>query len=397
MDITAIIKPFLSRIHSAIEQGVPEYRYLLTGKLGLVLYYYSLYEAEENEEYADACIGLLQEVMDGEDVEKDELPPFFGTGFATGTAGLGYMITLVQKKGLAAIDLQEELQELDHTIYTAALEQIQKEERMDYLHGAMGAVHYFLLRAEEPSIRNYLEQLTAAFCEKAVQTPAGTWFRNYIIYEEEKSRIDLGISHGNAGFLLLMLQLLEKGIGVRELPALIRTGIQFIISQRIPEAERNQSFSQFPFSISSENHNDRYSGPRLAWCYGDLNIAWLLYRADALLQVPAWKELADEIVAGTAERKDQASTQASDSHFCHGTAGLAFFYQAISRFTGNAIAGSAAGYWLEETLKHLDRELTEGYYRGKETDLLNGLPGISLVLLSFSNNQALAWGRAFLL
>jgi lantibiotic biosynthesis protein len=394
VDNTTAIIPALSLVHAKIEKGVPAHKYLLTGKLGLVLYYFSLYEAEEKEEYADTCINLLQEVMDEED---EQMPPFFGTGFASGTAGLGYILSLLQKKGVVEIDLQEELQELDETIFKAAMQQISTDERMDYLHGGLGAVHYFLLRADEPSIRIYLEQLAGAICSKAVQTPGGSWFRNFIINEQEKARIDLSLSHGNAGFLLLLLKMLEEGICTNELTPLIEEGIRFIISRRIPSAERKDTYSQFPFTINSADYSDIYTAARLAWCYGDLNIAWLLYRAAAILQVPAWKELATEIVLDTISRKDAASTMAVDSHFCHGTSGLAYFYKTIYDVTGDAGIKEAAEYWLNETLRHLGQEIANGYYADKETDLLNGLPGVNLVLLSFSTDKELAWGRAFLL
>jgi lantibiotic modifying enzyme len=329
--------------------------------------------------------------------EDDQLAPLYGTGFATGTAGLGYIFTLLQQSGLVEIDLQEQLQEMDAGIAAAALQQIEQQEHNDYLHGAMGAVHYFLMRADEPQIRQYLEQLAAALCRKAVHSPEGSWLRNYIMDESEKARIDLSISHGNAGFLLLLLNMMEAGIMTEELKELINNGIRFIISRRRIMNEKDEAYSLFPFSVSSTAFTDIYVAPRLAWCYGDLNIAWLLYRAAAVLQEPAWKVLAEEITLDTISRKDAASTMATDAHFCHGASGLAHFYKVIYAHTGDERHHQAASYWIGETLRYLNTELKNDYYKNKETDLLNGLPGISLVLLSFTAEKELAWGRAFLL
>ncbi len=384
----------LSLIHKKIGQGSAPNNFLLIGKLGLVLYYFSLYEAGEDETNADKCIELLEEVMNEED---EQLPPLYGTGFASGTAGLGYILSLLQKAGLLDMDLQEELEEMDTIIAATALKEIEEDDHIDYLHGAMGAIHYFLMRAGEPVIKKYLEQLAAALCRKVVHTQDGSWFRNYIIDRSEKERIDLSLSHGNSGFLLLLINMLEAGIMEQEVKELITNGVRFIINQRMPNDSGEKGYSLYPFYINSIDHKNKYANERLAWCYGDLNIAWLLYRASSILQVQEWKELADEIVDDTLPRKDAVSTMATDSHFCHGTAGLAFFYQVIYSHTKNEKCKAAAEYWICETIRYLDIELKNDFYKDKETDLLNGLPGINLVLLSYITKKELAWGRAFLL
>lgn len=385
---------FIRLMHEQIERSRPQHNYLLIGKLGLVLYYFSLYEAQHNEEDADRCIELLQEVMNEDD---ERIPPLYGTGFASGTAGLGYVLSILQKAGLLEIDLQEEFAEMDTVIAATALKQIREDDHIDYLHGAMGAVHYFLQRADEPMIRQYLEQLAAALCERTVHTPDGYWFRNYIMDKAEKERIDLSISHGNSGFLLLMLNMLEAGIMVPLLQEHITEGIKFMLSKRMDNSKEGNMFSIYPFYISSVDHSIVYANARLAWCYGDLNIAWLLYRASSVLQVPEWKKIADDITLGTLDRKDAASTMTDDSHFCHGTSGLAFFYQVIYKHTGEEKFHAAADYWIGETMRYLNSELKNDHYKNRETDLLNGLPGVNLVLLSCISTKELAWGRAFLL
>lgn len=380
-------------IHEQVEKHVPQNKFLCIGKLGLVLYYFSLYEAMGNEAYANRCIELLQEVLD----EEDGTPPLYGTGFASGTAGLGYILAVVQKNGLLEIDMQEEFAAMDKEIAATALKQVQEDDHIDYLHGAMGAVHYFLQRTDEPQIRQYLEQLGTAICNRAVKTDKGYWFRNYIVDKAEKERIDLGLSHGNSGFLLLLLQMQESGIKVPLAEEHIKEGIRFILGSRFESSKAENGFSLFPFYINSIDQGLVYANARLAWCYGDLDIAWLLYRAASVLKMPGWKTIADEIVSSTLNRKDAASTLTEDSHFCHGTSGLAFFYKRIYDYSAEESHKAASEYWTGETLRYLDTELKNGHYQNRETDLLNGLPGINLVLLSLFTNKELAWGRAFLL
>lgn len=383
-----------AQIHSRINDSRATNNFFATGKLGLAYYYLSCYELQRQEDMADQCIGLLQEVMNEED---DTLPPLYGTGFASGTSGMGYLLALLKQKGLIDPEQLDELADMDEEIFTNAIHQAKVEERLDYLHGAFSAVHYFLQRADEPRIRDYLVQLITAIAAKAEYTSEGCWFPNFITDVREKERIDLSISHGNAGFLLLLLQVHQAGMLTATMEELITKGIQFILARRqMPDTEA-MGPSLYPFYINRRDMNYVYANTRLAWCYGDLNIAWLLFRAAEQLQQPAWKAIAREITLHTMNRKDTASTMAEDSHFCHGTSGLVHFYNLLHKHTGEAAFASAADHWMAHTVQWLEKELTTGYYQDKQADLLNGLPGISLSLLSYINPDNMAWGRAFLL
>jgi len=97
------------------------------------------------------------------------------------------------------------------------------------------------------------------------------------------------------------------------------------------------------------------------------------------------------------QRKSEATTLVSDSHFCHGSAGLISCYESLYRYSGLALYQEAAVFWLEKTRDYLDQELHQTYYKGKEGDLLEGLPGIALALLSSQYQKETAWNRLLLL
>jgi lantibiotic modifying enzyme len=307
------------------------------------------------------------------------------------------MLTVLQKAALVDIDLQEDLRELDESMAGVALKQITEEGRNDYLHGAMGVVHYFTTRSNESHIRQYIETLVKAFCNTGVSSNDGTWFPNFIADPQEKQRIDTGLSHGNAGFLLILLNVLQASILEKSLPDIITKGIQFLLAQRLEPDPESVQYGFFPFSIDKDNNEDTYLTQRLAWCYGDLNIILLLYRAAALLHQPRWKELADNFAGEICKRKDRYSTLVEDSHFCHGAAGLAQVYKALYSVSGNELFKTNATYWVERTLDLLEDEWKTDHYAGKGCDLLNGLAGINLVLLSFITSKELTWGRSLLL
>jgi len=107
--------------------------------------------------------------------------------------------------------------------------------------------------------------------------------------------------------------------------------------------------------------------------------------------------MADEMGKEIVKRETEASTLVTDSHFCHGSAGLISYYTVLYRYSGLQVYESAAQYWMEKTSSYLDTEIDQHYYGGKETDLLEGLPGIALAFLSFQYQKETAWDRLLLL
>lgn len=380
-------------IHPVIAATTPRCEFLMTGTLGKALYYFTLYEMTGEPAYGDEAVELVYAVAEGTDGSPVALA---GTGLAAGQAGLGFMLTLLQLAGLATIDLAAELEETDAGIFRQAMYQLEEEERPDYLQGALGALPYFFLRSNEPAIRAYIDQLLTAFCATAVHEPEGSWFKNFIVDTAEKARIDLGISHGNAGFLLLLLEAKAIGAGPAELDNIIEEGIRFMLAhpvQSYPESPH----SDYPFFIAAENKGVIYAPPRLAWCYGDLNVAWVLAKAGKLFNRTDWSATGASIAKATLSRRLPEDTLVTDSHFCHGAAGLAHFYRILDAEWPGQGFDTAACYWLDTTLDYLDEELEGDYYKGREDDLLNGLPGVVLSILGFNYPQALNWNRLFLL
>jgi lantibiotic biosynthesis protein len=390
-----------NRIHSLVGQAMPVGDGLFSGLLGLSLYYYCLYSLLDEADYADKSIELLEEVMNREEQSRGGLS---GHSLANGTAGLGYLLSLYVAEGMVELDLDADFAEADEQLFLHALHQLKNEGSPDFLHGATGALHYFLTRSGEARIRQYLEELADAFAQLAIHTADGCWFPSFIADKKEQQFINTSLSHGNTGFLLVLLELIKSGIRVNELSLLVKNGIQFLLAQQvIPDPGKNQC-SFFPSLIQREvelNRSGNQEGMtftnRLAWCYGDLNMVLLLYKAAALLGEAQWKERADELGKELVQRKSEAATLVSDSHFCHGSAGLISYYESLYRYSGLAVYQEAAGYWLEKTRDYLKQELHQSYYKGKEGDLLEGLPGIALALLSSQYQKETAWNRLLLL
>ncbi len=386
----SINKAFL-KIHKRIAASQPRQNFLLGGKSGFAFYYFSLYQALDKPCYANKCIEIVEEVIN---TNGDSPFIFQTTSFANGAAGLCYHITLMQQASLTDFNMEEDFKEPDELIFTDAIELINKDQ-FDFLYGAAGALHYFNLRSNETNIRQYIEKIAEAIYHKAVVKDDRAWFQKFSA-AEGSAIIDLSLSHGNTGVLLVLLNSMENGVMKPELTGLIEKCISFILYLQTNTAVGDKGHSLFPTILNDTLTEKKYS-QRLGWCYGDLNIVLLLYRAASVLNKQEWKQAADSIGEKIVKRMDTGSTLVTDSHFCHGSSGLAQYYHILFVVSGNSIYEKAAKYWLKQTLSYVETELQGEKYVGKEHDLLEGLTGINLTLLSFMSNKKINWSGVFLL
>lgn len=386
----SVQKAFLKN-HRIICSHQPDDLSLLGGKLGLALYYFSLCEAFDKEYHGRRCVELVEEILN----EIDEKGGLSSVSFGSGTAGLFYLLCLLGRNGLLEIDLAEEMGDTDAAIVGEACQLISRHDYVDYLHGAMGVAHYLASRLPDPLVEAHLAAIIDALYEKAVKEEDGIWFRNLVLEGKDKESINLSLSHGLAGLLLILLEAAEKGFKHPHLDTMIGAGTQFLLAQRTTPGD--EQFSLFPASISLANRESPFFTPRLAWCYGDLNAVLLLYRAAAYLKRPEWKDLADEIGLYCTTRLSPESTLATDSHFCHGSSGLAHYYFCLHAIRPLPEYAQAAAYWTSQSLVMLERDLEEGFYKGRESGLLEGLAGVNLHFISTITGKPLSWSAAFLL
>jgi lantibiotic biosynthesis protein len=388
--LNSAIKTLLPQLRRCIQKARPEGNGLMGGRLGLCLYYTCLHQHTGRTTAAKAAIAHLERVL-----EAAEIQPM-GYNYASGLAGLAYMMHYMRQNGLTGTETDDYLRPLDDLLYENALRQLHTRHN-DFLHGAMGTVHYFTSRLPHTDAAMRLTHLLTAFCNQAIQHPQGNWFASHIAERSiNDAEINLGLSHGQCGFLLLLLAAYEKGIRLPVIPAIVEKGIELILHYGQCLPDEHTKYSCWPLAINSLTYTPAWSA-RLAWCYGDLNVLLLLYRAAAILQRPQWAALANERGAIIAPRTAAETTMISNSHFCHGSSGLAQFYHCLHRQSEQPFYYKAYEYWLQRTLNYLPAELNSGIYRGKEGDLLEGLAGIALVLLEVRQKQPLEWAPGLLL
>jgi lantibiotic biosynthesis protein len=382
--------------HSLIENHVPTNNSLLGGTLGLCMYYYTRYQLWGSKEDADKAVDLVASVL--QDLEHN---PIWGYTYGSGAAGLGYMLQLLCKAGMVDMDIETEYAAMDAFIYTAALKDITDAHNHDYLHGAMGAVHYFLSRLPNAPIEKYVTHLLEAFCNKAVPTTTGIWFKNVVLPTDVEQEINLSLAHGQPSFLQLLIQASKLGIKLANIDTIITNGLQFINSVQQKVDFEKEQYNYFPCTINGSTLQVTKAYSRLAWCYGDLGVLSTYYQAAAYMP-KLWgsnQQLQKLHTMGTVTtlRKMEHTTSISDSNLCHGSSGVAQYYKYLHKLTGLATYKEASDYWLEQTIALVPQDIEKGIYKGKECDMLDGLVGVSLVLMDSVADAELGWSKVLLI
>ncbi|HWR32174.1 MAG TPA: lanthionine synthetase LanC family protein [Chitinophagaceae bacterium] len=381
-------------LHKIIEQHQPQNDSLLGGRLGLALYYQALYDSFDKPAHAEKATALLEEVFSNLTKNSMQLS---GNAFGGGGAGLGYVAAQFYTAGFIEASLHDDLESLDDYLYKTSLEQIIQQDKIDFLHGATGTIHYFVKRMPDKKAERYLVNLITALCNKAVREEKGIWFKNLETERKENSGINLSLSHGLCGFLLILINAYHAGIKLDCIKEKISRGIAFILSYQQDIDIPKKKWSFFPNTINAADLSDLFLSQRLAWCYGDFGPILLLYKAAAIIDMPEWIDKANLFGTFTIMRRDAEATVTTQTLFCHGTAGMAQVYDTFYKLSGIDRYKTAQEYWIGQTTEMIPGELEKAIYYGKECDLLEGLVGVNLALLSYISEKPLTWSQAFLL
>jgi lantibiotic biosynthesis protein len=385
-------KQKIKKINEILFQSESYSNGLLGGKVGLLYYYYNASKTLNDNTLLHIAETLLHNVFEDINTGGGHLQ---GPLFSNGAAGFAYTINYLQKNDFIDFDLNENFSELDEYLFDTAV-LLFENDNIDYLHGAMGIYHYFSAREQSPIINKYLNKLTTIFCNKAIVNNEGLWFANLGIDRLTKNTVDFGLAHGLTGYLLLLLNawyLVENKI---EIERIVRLGIEYILNHELPTQFDENEYSFFPFNFES-NATELTRVNRLAWCYGDLSVVLLLYRAGNIFGDSKYTANADRFGQQVVKRKSIEATLSLDSHFCHGSSGIAQFYKAIYNCTYNYMYYNAYEYWIAETIALVDKEILEKKYVKNLTALLEGWVGVGLVLTEYISTQKMKWGEILLL
>ncbi|MEM6628128.1 MAG: lanthionine synthetase LanC family protein [Bacteroidota bacterium] len=360
---------------------------IFNGKMGLVNFFFNHYLVFEEESSFQKVENLVEEVVNAlANKNFDE----YGASFAEGMAGIGYLLSVLDKKKVLDQDLSNILKAIDEYLFEEAYDML-LDDNFDYLYGALGIVYYFQSRLPNTKVEKYLNSFINLIGEKAIQDELGIRFPS--TSKDGKLYVNFSLSHGLTGILLVLIQVYKKGLQNPLIRDIVVGGIQYMLNFRGKINFSEGNYGYFPFAVFPELDTPNF-GKRLGWCYGDLNQTILLYRSNEIIENPAYKKLGDLVGTQTLMRQDVESTAINDIYFCHGTAGLAQFYKTLYDISGLKSYYQGYEYWLEQTLLYLYENPQLDNF---SEDFLEGLGGVGLTFLSFISKENLSWSKAILL
>lgn len=364
---------------------------LLAGQTGIIIFCKHYLQVFPNSEKEEILEGFLETYFDK---LTSEIGLFTYCGGLTGALeGLKYL----NRERLLEIDYSDVEKNYRELLQTFAINSI-LNGNYDYLHGGLGIVKYYCDDAE--------------FVNRALEALEQTAEKGDRIYKWKSSLgLDRGVgyniclSHGMSSIVSVLSLLESEGIDRERRDRIIRNTCNYILSQEIDHVKYG---AFFPNQSLENNPGDDNYYSRLAWCYGDLGVATSLWQAGKALHNREWQEKALEVLRFSTSRRDIRSAGVIDAGLCHGAASVCMMFHYAYRQTGENLFEEVRDYWFDVTLNMGSRkEGLAGYSawgeneKGwvKEYDLLEGIAGIGLLLLSLyiPAPQNTKWMNFFLL
>ncbi|MBD0258606.1 MAG: hypothetical protein ICV83_23060, partial [Cytophagales bacterium] len=271
-----------------------------------------------------------------------------------------------------------------YLFYKATL--LLRNNNSGFLYGALGIVHYFVERLPDLRIENYLLSILPLLFN--------TLTTQFSTAAQEFASIELNMASGIPGILLVLIKAHQKGMHDNEIKKTVREQILKIISYRADLDFSQKRYSIFPEAVDKKS-GDRLFGNALAWSSGDLNQSLLFYQANAMFGDLDLKRMGDLVGLNTLLRRDEATTHITGSDFFSGSSGLAQVYHHMAEVTQRKAYREGSVFWINKTVEFLARELPAGTYDGREMDVLHGLAGVALTLLTY--RHGVKWSHCVLL
>lgn len=368
---------------------------LYMGDLGRVVYYGYRFLQTKDEKFSFESKKMLETIIDkSSDYELDST-------LGNGITGICWIVKhlidlgILEKSDIAVVEGVLPYVE-------ASIDQDYKKGNYDYIYGCMGKISCL---SDYDSKQNdvSVNKVLSFFNELKCEDDRGVFWLD----TDKGDHVNLGNAHGMPSIILFLLKSIKnKNQGYSDL---ITKSIDWILFQR-----KKEGVSSFPYSSNEKNYDSR-----LAWCFGDLGIAYMLFVAAEQYNNDEWYKAALEISEKASLRnlKNLGIVHIDngdffDTGFCHGTSGVAYLFYKLAAKTQNLSLDSAAKYWSEVNLSNLERHikqfknLPKQDYTSEQTvdspycqniSLLEGIIGPALVAIALTHVKLDGWSNLFLL
>lgn len=320
------------------------------------------------------------------------------SSFCNGRTGIQWLFSYLFKNEIFDEDDWQLLCEDNNNLCLLAIEWL-KVGNFDFLHGATGIVYQMLYLNRNISETFYKDYF--AILDLAFENSEGCFLPSYSIKTNRliPDETNLSLSHGITSILKFCLECFRLNICREESSRLARKIIDYLITY----INSDKSISFFPNKVNSNASEDLTS--RLAWCYGDLSIGFIIYQASLLFSDFELRNLSLEILRHNSCRRESSNTRVCDSGFCHGSSGIAHIFNKVWKLTDEPIFKEACDFWIKETIERKWGDSTAVSFSAfnpisnkyeRNFGLLEGEAGIGLVLISYLTGD-FSWDYCFML
>ncbi|SHL00040.1 lanthionine synthetase C family protein [Chryseobacterium polytrichastri] len=323
--------------------------------------------------------------------------------YSSGATGFAWLLKFFNKEGFVDFETEDVLSDLDEIIYNFAIIELDKG-KFDFLHGAMGVLHYFLTDAKD--LNDYAKGIISKLHSIVEYTPEGKMYWPFFGITDpnklEKS-INFGLAHGQPAVVSILSKAYRLSPDNTILKELIENTTKTIIDYKYQD-KRN---SLYPSTVHTLQNSSYYSkGSRMGWCYGDLGIAVALWDVGEILENDSIQLEALECIKKSALRRDLQDGFVRDAAICHGSAGIMYIFNKFSLLDNGNKYKDEVEYWKNISVNLLntnnDKLVTghcawnnnTGHY--DDFGFLQGISGVGLSFLSLINPE-IKWGEVLLM
>ena len=203
---------------------------------------------------------------------------------------------------------------------------------------------------------------------------------------------NLGIAHGIPSILLFLSKLAPYPAFNKQCIILLEPACNYLLSCKHTNKNLTASFPNWVIDNEQSSFNSR-----LAWCYGDLGVGIALLQTAKAINKEAIYSEAVSILSRSTQRKNAIEAGIKDPGLCHGSYGVMNIYLQVFKMSNEYIFKDSTDLWIESSLDMIGFETKNKDFAGIETNLLNGIPGIGLAIMSYLDNAYSRWKEAFLI
>jgi lantibiotic modifying enzyme len=391
------------------------------GYTGLALFWSYLDECLPGEEWDLLGREHLQ-IAAQDAADYSQLP----VGLFSGVTGLAFAAWQLSRGGARYRRL---LFELDRIIAPRALSLAHSARdrhgmnvgEFDAISGLSGVGAYLLCRRDRPETAEALHAVTETLVQLCSDhSPPFGWHTPCELLGDEKmcevyphGNLNLGLAHGIPGPLAFLSLAQLAGLRVSGLTEAIAYTAGWISRQRFDDEWGVNWPTAVPLVLEENNGASVVvaapataapDGPsRCAWCYGSPGIARSLLLASQALDRDDLRDLAVSAMDAVFRRPID-KRQINSPTFCHGVAGLLSIALRFRHDLGDSLFSEEISKLVEQLLTRFQpdsllgfRNIEYGDHEIEQPGLLDGAPGVALVLLAAATEVEPTWDRLFLL